>query len=298
MSRALDWNREGLIWPHRDSSQFVQLGAAQWHVQRMGPAAGDAPQLLLLHGTGGSVHSWRGMMPLLAEHFDVIAPDLPRHAFTSGHPPDALSIPAMAREVARLIEAMELNPAAVIGHSAGTAVALQLALSHGFAGPVVGLNAALKPFPGLAAHLFPAAAKLLFINPIVPRIFSRSLGRPGEAEKFLKRSTGSVIDPEGMACYEKLFQNSRHAKGALAMMANWDLSRLNEVMPRVTNPVLLVHSDLDQAIPLTSAEHAKRLLPTSRLEVLGGLGHLAHEEDPERVVQQVLRFFDAQELTR
>ena len=70
---ALDWSREGLIWPHREASHFVAAGAARWHVQRMG----SGPPLLLLHGTGASVHSWRGLMPLLAQSHDVIACDLP-----------------------------------------------------------------------------------------------------------------------------------------------------------------------------------------------------------------------------
>jgi magnesium chelatase accessory protein len=294
MSRALDWDSDGLIWPHRDASQFVRSGAGRWHVQRMGPRAVGSPQLLLLHGTGGSVHSWRDIMPVLAKNHDVIAMDIPRHAFTSGHPPDTLSLPAMAREISALIDTLELQPNAIVGHSAGAALALQLALSHGYEGPIVGLNAALKPFPGLAAQLFPAFAKLLFINPLVPRIFAHSLRRPGEAERFLQRATGSSIDAEGMACYASLFQNSRHAKGALAMMANWDLPRLNETMESVTNPVLLLHSDGDRAIPVASAEHARDLLPNAELEVLSGLGHLAHEEAPAQIAEHVLEFLAAQ----
>jgi len=290
MTRALDWDREGLLWPHREASQFVSIGRAKWHVQRMAPKGRAAPQLLLLHGTGGSCHSWRGLLPSLAKHYDVIAPDLPRHAFTTGHPPEALSIPAMAHAVLQLIHALKLAPVAIIGHSAGVAVALQLAFAHGYAGPIIGLNAALRPFPGLAAQIFPAFAKLLFVNPLVPRIFSRSLRRSGEAERFLIKSTGSQIDEEGMACYEVLFQNPRHAKGALAMMANWDLPRLNERMPKIVNEVLLIHSDLDKAIPLASAHHAKRLLPSAQLEVLHGLGHLAHEESPARILELIEDF--------
>ncbi len=294
MSRSLDWNSDGLIWPHRDTSQFVRSGGARWHVQRMGQSDKDAPHLLLIHGTGGSVHSWRDVMPVLAEDFDVIAPDIPRHGFTSGHPPEALSLPAMAREISRLLDTLHFKPRAIIGHSAGAALALQLALSSQFDGPIIGLNAALKPFPGLAAQLFPAFAKVLFVNPLAPRIFARSLKRPGEAEKFLKRATGSTIDPAGMACYAKLFQNAGHAKGALAMMANWDLPRLNERMSAVHNRVLLLHSDRDQAIPVSSAEHARDLLPNAELEVLHGLGHLAHEEAPDLLCDHILSFLGNQ----
>ncbi len=286
MSRALDWNREGLIWPHRDISTFVEAGGATWHVQRMG----SGPGLLLLHGTGGSVHSWRGLMPLLAQQFEVFAPDLPRHAFTRGHPPTDMALPTMARAVAELNHALGLDPKLIVGHSAGAALALQMALDHSYSGPIVGLNSALRPFPGPASQIFPAVAKLLFVNPLVPRMFSGVAALSGDTDRFIRKATGSEIEPDGMACYETLLTNSRHTKGALAMMANWDLPTLRTRMHKVENDVLLVHSDKDAAIPLDWAEEAQNWLPKARLEVLNGLGHLAHEESPELSARLICEF--------
>ncbi len=288
MSSALNWAREGRIWPHRDTSAFVPVGGATWHIQRMGSAG--KPRLLLLHGTGASVHSWRGVMPLLARDFDVLAPDLPRHAFTTGHPPTDMSLPQMASAIAHLLAETEFVPDVIVGHSAGAALALQLALDHGFTGPVIGLNAALRPFPGPAAQVFPALAKLLFVNPLVPRIFSAAAGFGSEAERFIYRSTHSRIDAEGLACYSILLRNAGHTKGALAMMANWDLPTLRTRMHEIVNPVLLLHSDKDAAIPLDWAKEAHAWLPTSRLESLPELGHLAHEEAPDHAAKLVTEF--------
>jgi len=298
---ALDWSREGLIWPHRAASQFVPVGAARWHVQRMGSGHRDKGPLLLLHGTGASVHSWRSLMPLLAERHDVIAMDLPRHAFTTGHDAYAMSLPAMAREVARLMEALAVTPAAIIGHSAGAAIALQLALDHAHTEPIIGLSAALRPFPGALAQIFPAIAKTLFVNPLVPRIFTGSIDLVGGAEKFLWRSTHSRIDREGLACYARLLKHPGHAGGALAMMANWDLPALRERMGAVTNPVLLLHGANDPAIPPDWARDAAGWLPNARLELLPGLGQLAHEEAPELAASHIAAFLagaDAGEAQR
>ncbi len=292
MSRPLQWDREGLIWPHRDASSFWEAGSATWHIQRMGIADEEArkPSVLLLHGTGASVHSWRSLMPMLARDFAVTAMDLPRHAFTSGHRAEVMSLPRMAAEIARLNASLGLNPDLVIGHSAGAALAVQLALDHGYAGPIIGLNSAMRPFPGPAAQIFPAVAKLLFINPLVPRIFSKMTTFGKEAERFLYRSTGSKIDAAGMACYETLFANSRHTKGGLSMMANWDLPTLKTRLHELRNPLLMVHSTRDAAIPLDWAREVHGWLPGSELEVLDGLGHLAHEEDPERVRTAIIRY--------
>lgn len=283
---ALDWNREGLIWPHRNASQFIEAGGARWHVQRMG--AGKP--LLLLHGTGASVHSWRDLMPLLAHTNEVIAIDLPRHAFTTGHNAYAMGLGPMAREIAGLLQTMEVTPAAIIGHSAGAAVALQLALDHGYGGPIIGLASALRPFPGPFAQIFPAVAKALFINPLVPRIFSGTVDLTGGAGRFLWRSTHSRIDAEGLACYRTLLKHPGHAGGALAMMANWDLPGLRERMGEAPNPILLVHGGNDPAIPPAWAREAQGWLVNARLEVLPGLGHLAHEEAPEKAAALIAAF--------
>lgn len=283
---GLDWDREGLIWPHRDASSFIRTGGARWHVQRMG--AGQP--LLLLHGTGASVHSWRDLMPILAQTHEVIAVDLPRHAFTTGHSAYAMGLPAMAGEVAGLLTHLELVPTAIIGHSAGAALALQLGLAHGFTGPIVGLNAALRPFPGPFAQIFPAVAKALFINPLVPRIFSGTIDLTGGAERFLWRSTHSRIDAQGLACYRTLLKHPGHAGGALAMMANWDLPALRNHMDAVRNRVLLIHGERDPAIPLDWARDAAGWLAQARLDVLPGLGHLAHEEAPDKVAGLIADF--------
>lgn len=291
-SGALRWDREGRIWPHRGASEFIKQGRTTWHVQRFGKSAGNAgnPRLLLLHGTGGSVHSWRGLAPLLAKGFEIFAPDLPRHAFTTGHAPEQTSLPGMARAIAGLIGETDFNPDLIVGHSAGAALALQMALDHGFSGPIVGLNSALRPFPGPAAEIFPAVAKLLFVNPFVPRIFSKMASFGSEAERFIYRSTHSRLDREGLACYAALIKNAAHTKGALSMMANWDLPTLRTRMEEIANPVLMVHSDNDAAIPLEWAKEAHLWLPTSRLEVMKGLGHLAHEEAPELASEWIVEF--------
>ena len=286
---TLDWQREDLIWPHRETSQFIAAGGARWHVQRMG----SGTPLLLLHGTGASVHSWRGLMPLLARDNEVIALDLPRHAFTTGHNAYAMSLPSMAGEIAKLMQALTVKPAAIVGHSAGAALALQLALGHGFTGPIVGLSAALRPFPGPFAQIFPAVAKALFINPLVPRIFASTVDLTGGAGRFMWRSTHSRIDAEGLACYRTLLKHSGHAGGALAMMANWDLPGLRERMGEAANPVLLVHGSNDPAIPLDWAREAQGWLANARLDVLPGLGHLAHEEAPEKAAALITAFLVA-----
>lgn len=286
MSRAPRWDVEGRDWPNRAHSRFVEAGRVRWHVQ----VVGSGPALLLLHGTGAGTHSWRALAPLLAHGFTVVAPDLPGHGFT-GRPSGGLALPAMARAVGALLQALDLRPRAIVGHSAGAAIAVRMALD-GIASPaaIVGLGAALLPFPGLGARLFPTLARMLFVNPFAPHLFARMARAPGETARFLARSTGSRIDAEGVRCYERLLATPAQCEGAIAMMAEWDLDALERDLPQLATPLLLIHGEGDTAIPPGRARDAAALAGDGRLTVLPGLGHLAHEEQPERVAALIRDF--------
>ena len=291
MSRRYpEWTIDGQDWPNHPASRFVEADRYKWHVQRMGPKKAGAPVCLLLHGTGAATHSWRDLMPLLARDYDVIAVDLPGHGFTRPTTARQVSLPKMAASVGLLLEELEASPAIIVGHSAGAAIGLQLMLDKCWKIPLVGLNPALMPFPGLAAKLFPQLAKMLFTNPFVSRIFARWARYPRETEKFLRRSTGSRIDAAGALYYGRLFSHSGHCDGAIRMMANWRLEDLQRRLPHIDTPVMLVHGQRDSAIPGSAVQKAADLIPRGAVEEVGNLGHLAHEEDPERLAGIIRKF--------
>lgn len=285
MSRGPRWSIEGRGWPLAEHSGFVEAGGLRWHVQMLR----EGPVILLLHGTGAATHSWRDLAPRLAERFTVVAPDLPGHGFTTGLPRGGLTPPAMALAVKGLVESLGVEPALIVGHSAGAAIAVQMALDGVKARGIVGLSPALEPFPGIASSLFPSLARLLYVNPLVPHIFAAIARRPGEPKRFLERSTGSRIEEAGMACYARLFANPGHCGGAIRMMADWDLAPLAAALPKLTVPMLLIHGDKDAAIPTESVRRAA-VAAKARLELLPGLGHLAHEERPDLIAALIERF--------
>jgi magnesium chelatase accessory protein len=145
--RAPDWETDGLDWPNREASRFVEAGGLRWHVQ----VKGRGPVLLLLHGTGASTHSFRDLLPLLARDFQVVAPDLPGHGFTARPAdPAGLSLPGMSAGIAALLGALALPPQIAVGHSAGAALLCQMQLTGQLRSKaLVSLNGALLPLPGL-----------------------------------------------------------------------------------------------------------------------------------------------------
>lgn len=285
LSDRPDWETDGRDWPNRAQSRFVDVGRVRFHVQVMG----QGPVLLLIHGTGAATHSWREVAPMLAEHFTVIAPDLPGHGFTTGRPAGGMSMQGMACAMGDLLRALAVEPAYVVGHSAGAAIAARMVLD-GIAAPqmVIGLNPALMPFPGIAAKIFPTLAKLLFVNPFAPHIFARIAAGEGEVGRFLTRSTGSHIDAAGAAFYGRLFRRAGHCAGAITMMAEWNLDALYQDLPRLALPVVLIHGAADAAVPLSGVEQVASCIPGATVEVLAGFGHLAHEENAALVVRSII----------
>ena len=282
---APQWQTSGLMWPHRESSRFVDAGGLRWHVQVMGDSS--APAVLLLHGTGAATHSWRGLAPLLAENFHVIAPDLPGHGFSSAPPDDDHSLPSFSSLIAKLLSALAVKPMLIMGHSAGAAIAARMSLD-GLAEPesIVSINGALLPLQGLPGQIFSPLAKLLAANSLVPRLFSWRAGDPAVTERLL-RGTGSKIDDETKAFYGELMRHSSHASAALKMMAHWDLAALQRDLPRLKTPLHLIVGNNDRTVPASEADRVKAFLPKTSITRLPGLGHLAHEEAPEAVFSTI-----------
>lgn len=283
---GLVWSRDGADWPNRDASIFVEAAGLRWHVQRMG----EGPSLLLIHGTGAATHSWRGLLPLLAQSFSVIAPDLPGHGFTPSPPPHRLSLPGMAADLTALLRKLDVKPEVVVGHSAGAAILARMCLDGRIAPRVlVAVNGAFMPFGGVANHLFSPLARLLVMNPLVPRAFAWQASNAGSVERLLA-NTGSTIDPQGVALYRKLVRDPAHVAAALRMMANWKLEPLLHDLPRLATPLLLITAANDRSISPDVARQVREIVSHAIIERLPGLGHLAHEEAPQLIAQLVMKY--------
>ena len=286
---GLAWSKDGAGWPNREASHFVEAAGLRWHVQRMG----DGPALLLIHGTGAATHSWRGVMPLLAKRFSVIAPDLPGHGFTQAPPAHRLSLPGMAADLGVLLRKLDVRPEIAVGHSAGAAILARMCLDARIAPHLlVAVNGAFMPFGGVANHLFSPLAKLLVMNPLVPRAFAWQASNAGAVERLLA-NTGSAIDQQGVALYRKLTSDPAHVAAALRMMANWKLEPLLHDLPRLAATLLLISAANDRSISPDVARQVREILPHAIMESLPGLGHLAHEEQPALIVQLVLKYAQA-----
>jgi magnesium chelatase accessory protein len=272
-------------WPNREHSRLVPLAPHRWHLQEIG----HGTPVLLLHGAGASSHSWAPLVALLQARMRLFVPDLPGHGFT-GSPKGRARLSDVATDIAALVIHEGQQPEIVVGHSAGAAVALEL-VRRGLLSPkrLVLVNAALEDFRGAAGWLFPMLAKALALNPLTR--FFLSTGASSTAQvRSLIRATGADLPEERLKPYAELFGRRAHVDGTLAMMAQWSLADLNGALPAIATPTLFLHGARDKAVDVSVARRAAAAMPNARLVVLDGVGHLAHEEAPERVAAEITAF--------
>lgn len=271
-------------WPNRAASRHVNSRPHLWHVQEMGAG----PLILLLHGAGGATHSFRNLIPLLTPHYRVVAVDLAGQGFTVMGSRQRSGLDAMAEDVASLISHEGWQVQALIGHSAGAALSLRLSEILPVKA-VVGINAALGKFEGLAGWLFPAMARVLAMTPMVAQLFSRIAGTPSQVHQLLL-STGSRIEPTGEAQYLHLLRMPSHVAATLLMMAQWELDPILDRLGSLKTPSLLITGANDRTVPpATSMRSAAAMLQAAWVDI-PRFGHLVHEEAAEPVAALIRDF--------
>jgi magnesium chelatase accessory protein len=263
-------------WPLRDHARRIRARHDWWVVEH-----GVGPEVLLLHGAGGSGHSFRALVPALAG-YRALVPDLPGQGFTRPGSRGRFGIEPMAEDLAALVTAAGWQPKVVIGHSAGVPLALQLSTLVPVRA-VIGLNAALGQFDGAAGFLFPLFARALAATPFIPSLVSRMWGNEARVRELIE-GTGSHLDAAGIGQYLALVRRAAHVDGTLGMMAAWRVDRLMARAASLTVPTLLVTNGADRLVPPKVSREAVRMLPRAELREMPSLGHLSHEEDAGAVL--------------
>jgi pimeloyl-ACP methyl ester carboxylesterase len=245
------------------------------------PLDARKPPLLFIHGAGQDHTSWQQPARYFAWHGHcVLAVDLPGHGRSDG--PALASVPAAARFLGRLLDALSLDAVAIVGHSMGSAIALEAAaafparvrqlalLGAGIALPV---NAALLA----AARDRPEAAIAMIVGwGHGPRArlggnAAPGLWMTGAAAALLARAPPGVLATDLAAC------------------SAWTSGR--EAAARVRCPALVVIGARDAMAPPAAGEELVSQLAAGRSVRIDACGHMLMAEAPEATLNALIAFF-------
>jgi 4,5:9,10-diseco-3-hydroxy-5,9,17-trioxoandrosta-1(10),2-diene-4-oate hydrolase len=257
--------------------------------------AGEGEPLIMLHGSGPGVSAWsnfRDNLPVFADKFRTIMPDLPGFGGTGLPELDEVYMLAAARWIARLMDHLGIESAVFVGNSMGGAVAAELARLA----PDRVRRMALMGSGGLSVGTFAAEPSEGFLR------LSEFLGDPTR-ERMIgwlktmvfdhRRITDELIDERMRnATAEGVLEKTEAIFGSMMNPGNRaKYTPLWTEAATVATPTLLVWGRDDRMLPYDKAHFANRLLPDVELHTFARCGHWAQIErksDFERVVLEFL----------
>jgi 2-hydroxymuconate-semialdehyde hydrolase len=248
---------------------------------------GQGPPVLFIHGSGPGVSAWanwRLVMPTVAKHFRVIAPDMAGFGYTERPPGARYDMDGWVAQAIGLLDALELPQAHVVGNSFGGALALNLAIRHphrvsrlvlmgsmGVEFPITpGLDAVWGYTPSLAnmrrlLDLFAFDRGL--VNDELATLRYEASVRPGFQESF-----AAMFPAPRQRWVQAMAAREADVRG-------------------LPHEALVIHGREDQIIPLTTSLTLAQWLPRAQLHVYGRCGHWTQIEHAGRFARLITDFF-------
>lgn len=268
-------------------SQFISAAGMQVHVRDEGPRDDPNP-VVLLHGTGASLHTWDGWVRELSRDRRVVRFDLPGFGLTGPSPDGVYTIERYAEFVLAVADALGLDRFVLAGNSLGGYVAWATAVLHpSRVSALVLVDAAGFKYQSQSVPLAFRIAR----TPVLGRVFRDVLPR-SVIEDSLRDVYGdpSRVTPELVDRYFDLATREGNRAALVARFEQTQPGYLAGRLGEIRVPTLVLWGGRDRLIPPASGERFEREIAGSRLIVFDQLGHVPQEEDPQATVIAVREF--------
>jgi len=280
-------------------SRFISVGGLTVHYKEKGKEQGQEElALVLLHGFGASVFSWREVLSPLAELGRVVAFDRPAYGLTERPLPgewegeNPYGADAQVALTVGLMDALDIERAILVGNSAGGTVAMRTALVHPQrVAALVLVDPAVYGGGGMPGWLRPFldTPQMRRIGPLIARrIRSWGLDFARSAWHDPTLITAEVWDgylkPLGADNWDRALWESTRASQP---------SDLPERLDELRLPVLVITGDDDRIVPTEKSVRLAGELPDADLVVIPNCGHVPHEECPGPFLEAVVGFLRA-----
>ena len=291
-------------WPGRQ----VLLDGSHTYVRDTPASVPGAPPALYVHGLGGSAHNWTDLAALLAGHVEGHAIDLP--GFGRSDPATSYTIPAFAERVIRWIEHTGRGPVHLVGNSLGGTITVQVAVDRPDLVRTLTLISPALPFldprRSVQGRLLP-----LLAMPRADRIAARRLAGIDSEQLTRQVVTACFADPrrvveqrlvEAVEEMKLRYTADYYVTAYLRTMRGLVTSFLRAYLPGqrslwkvaagVRAPTLVIGGRQDRLVDVRVAPQAARVIPDSRLLMLGGVGHVAQMEMPDLVARAIIALLE------
>jgi pimeloyl-ACP methyl ester carboxylesterase len=292
--RDADWHKCRDVVFHSEHSCFADVDGVRVHYQEAGDV--NAPAMVLIHGFASSTLVWSKVFLALANcGYRVIALDMLGYGYSAKPRNGEYTIDGQAKLLMRLLDALGIPRAIVVGSSYGGAVAATCALDYPERVEKLVLVGAVNNNRPLEFALMRLFGSPVFGDVVSPLLIG--------SRRLLRRRMKGVYDRHSWVLDERRV-DARHLplraasthRAIIRTVRGWDAERISRDAHLISQPTLLLWGENDQEIPISDAERLHGQIPGSRLIVFLNCGHLPHEEYPEAFTKVVTDFCKAQSV--
>lgn len=254
---------------------FIELNGVR-HYYR---STGDGPPVVFVHGLGGSLHAWHGVIATLALNHHCVALDLRGHG-RSDTGSGSYSIDQWANDVIALLSMLELPAVTLVGHSMGTLIAQRVALRKPEMVDNLVLVGGISWFEPPLKDAYQERAKKVEADGMDALADDWVTGAlaPGTHAK-LPQLTGLLRD---------LFLRNDPSSYAKSCRALADMPHIKR--DDIGQPTLLLVGDHDTSTPMAMTEELHAEIPVSSVRVIPAAAHWATLEQPDAIAAAILEF--------
>lgn len=265
-----------------DKSRFIDIGGARAHVRDQGNPNGIP--LVLIHGSGASLHVWEGWVRELGSKARLISVDLPGHGLTGAWPRDEYTVDAYVDFIEMLVDKLKLDRFALAGHSLGGAVAWTFAARRpDRVSQIILVDAAGEnrepPWPTRLARLPVVGDIAIYFRP----------------EQWVRRKLSEAYADPAMVTDKRVKRAAELQRFPGNREATLRRARTQEPLDptplrRLAVPTLILWGAKDRWVRVADAFRFQNDIEGAKLEVFEKLGHDPMEEDPKATAAAVAAF--------
>lgn len=265
------------------SSSFISIDGINVHYRDVGK--GEA--ILLIHGTGASLHTWEKWIDILSPSYRVISFDLPGFGLTGPDPNHNYQISRYSAILDSLMVKLKVDSFHIAGNSLGGLVAWRYTTQ--FPQKILTLNlidAAGLPQPGKKPPFVFQLAKLPVLSTLLQKVTPKSIIENSMLDVY---KNDQLVNEK---LIDRYFELSLREGNRTAFVKR--MSQLNEKLDisdlkKITAPVLIQWGKDDRWIPLAKGYEFKKLIPQAKLKIYNS-GHVPMEENPMETVEDYVIF--------
>ncbi|MBS1542470.1 MAG: alpha/beta hydrolase [Bacteroidetes bacterium] len=291
-----------VLWGHRDiplevlkqkyanaDSRFISIEGMPVHYRVEGNMADSIP-LLLLHGTGASLHTWDGWVDRMKSSKKIIRLDLPAFGLTGPAPSREYTPEMFQRVVIALLDSLNVHLVDIAGNSLGGRIAWYTTLRHpDRVRKLILIDAVGYPMQQGNQPLAFRLATIPILNKVLTFITPRSVVKSTLLNLY---SDDTKVTDDLVDRYFELALRPGNRQAFIDRARPYDGDSAYTRIPRIKQPTLILWGEEDYFVPISMARQFERDLPNDTLVAVPHCGHMPMEELPDETSALVLDFLN------